>query len=553
MVDILNTLGVGSGIDVKTLAKSLTDTVRVPQQTAIDTKKAAYDAKLSSVGKIMSVATSFGDALKSLGDPAVFQRKPTSSDTSKVSISFVDGKVPPTFSGQVAVQQIATNSSILFPPMSSLDSLLIGSTDTNRTLELFSGSAAAPGALISSVNLAEVKTLPALRDKINEIPGFMASIVQGGTASAPKYYIAVKNGTGASNNFYSTITKTVDGVKSNAAGTGLVLDGTEIIKQGVNAEITVDDVQIISETNSFVDILPGVELTANGTTAVGASVTITSKTDTEVLSSAMATLVSGFNVMMETIKQETKYDLDPKKRGGLANEAAGRQLMNELRSFTTQELAGYDDEIHTLSELGVRTNRNGSLTLDEATFAAVMQRKPDVVEAVLASKKMLTDSRLGVASVTDDVIPGVYTIAKTTSGAWTINDESATLTTGVLTADAGTSAEGLVISIPPLVANSVPSGYSTTLYYGKGLVERFNTMFSNLSDTQSSLQVLSKNSTKSIDTLAKDQSTLDSRMKQVEDRYLVQFARMNAILSEGKNTQESLTSFMEGWRASLKA
>lgn len=553
MVDILNTLGVGSGIDVKTLAKSLTDTVRVPQQTAIDTKKAAYDAKLSSVGKIMSVATSFGDALKSLGDPAVFQRKPTSSDVSKVSISFVDGKVPPTFSGQVAVQQIATNSSILFPPMSSLDSVLIGSTDTNRTLELFSGSAAAPGALISSINLAEVKTLPALRDKINEIPGFMASIVQGGTASAPKYYIAVKNGTGASNNFYSTITKTEGGVKSNATGTGLVLNGTEIIKQGVNAEITVDDVLVVSETNSFVDILPGVELTANATTAVGASVTITSKTDTEVLSSAMATLVSGFNVMMETIKQETKYDLDPKKRGGLANESAGRQLMNELRSFTTQELAGYDDEIHTLAELGVRTNRSGSLSLDEATFAAILQKKPEVVEAVLASKKMLTDSRLGVASVTDDVIPGVYTIEKTISGAWTINDESATLTTGILTADAGTSAEGLVISIPPSVANAAPSGYSTTVYYGKGLVERFNTMFSDLSDAQSSLQVLSTNSTKSIDTLAKDQSTLDSRMKQVEERYLLQFARMNAILSEGKNTQESLTSFMEGWRASLKA
>ena len=437
--------------------------------------------------------------------------------------------------------------------MSSLDSVLIGSTDTNRTLELFSGSAAAPGALISSINLAEVKTLPALRDKINDIPGFMASIVQGGTASAPKYYIAVKNGTGASNNFYSTITKTEGGVKSNATGTGLVLNGTEIIKQGVNAEITVDDVLVVSETNSFVDILPGVELTANATTAVGASVTITSKTDTEVLSSAMATLVSGFNVMMETIKQETKYDLDPKKRGGLANESAGRQLMNELRSFTTQELAGYDDEIHTLAELGVRTNRSGSLSLDEATFAAILQKKPEVVEAVLASKKMLTDSRLGVASVTDDVIPGVYTIEKTISGAWTINDESATLTTGILTADAGTSAEGLVISIPPSVANAVPSGYSTTVYYGKGLVERFNTMFSDLSDAQSSLQVLSTNSTKSIDTLAKDQSTLDSRMKQVEERYLLQFARMNAILSEGKNTQESLTSFMEGWRASLKA
>ena len=38
MVDIVNTLNAGSGIDIKSLAKSLTDTVRAPQQQIIDTK-----------------------------------------------------------------------------------------------------------------------------------------------------------------------------------------------------------------------------------------------------------------------------------------------------------------------------------------------------------------------------------------------------------------------------------------------------------------------------------------------------------------------------------
>ena len=184
MVDILNTLNAGSGVDIKTLAKNLTDTVRVPQQLAIDNRKLSSTAKISSVGKIMSVVEQFSSAATAIGNPQTFQRNPSSSDPTKITMEFTGGSTAPTFTGKVAVNQLASETSILFPPVTSLSANLAGS-DANRTLKLISGTAGSPGSELATIDLKTVNTLPALRDRINQISGFEATIIPGGTKSSP--------------------------------------------------------------------------------------------------------------------------------------------------------------------------------------------------------------------------------------------------------------------------------------------------------------------------------------------------------------------------------
>ena len=203
MVDILNTLNAGSGVDIKTLAKNLTDTVRVPQQLAIDNRKLSSSAKISSVGKIMSVVEQFSSAATAIGNPQTFQRNPSSSDPTKITMEFTGGSTASTFSGKVAVNQLASETSILFPPLTSLSTNLAG-TDANRTLKLISGTAGSPGSELATIDLKTVNTLPALRDRINQIAGFEATIITGGTTSSPSYYIGVKGKAGESNRFFAS-------------------------------------------------------------------------------------------------------------------------------------------------------------------------------------------------------------------------------------------------------------------------------------------------------------------------------------------------------------
>ena len=548
MVDILNTLNAGSGVDIKTLAKNLTDTVRVPQQLAIDNRKLSSTAKISSVGKIMSVVEQFSSAATAIGNPQTFQRNPSSSDPTKITMEFTGGSTAPTFTGKVAVNQLASETSILFPPVTSLSANLAGS-DANRTLKLISGTAGSPGSELATIDLKTVNTLPALRDRINQISGFEATIITGGTTSSPSYYIGVKGKAGESNRFFASVTTNVNGTASNASGGGLVINGAEVIRQGTDAVISVDGVQITSGTNIFNDVLPNVTITAKAVT--NSDVTLSSTYNTVGLSNAMATLVSGYNLMLETIKTETAFNIDPKKRGGLANNASTNGLVSELRRFTTQSIAGFNDGVHTLASLGVRTNRDGSLKLDETAFATALKQTPEIVEAVLASKQQITDSRLSIISATG-VPTGKYQISKDDTGQWKINDSLATLSTGKLTGKAGTSSEGLIISLPPGVEIAAPAGYSTSLYYSKGILERFNDMLKSLKDSQSSIQLVSTNANKSLSDISLEQTKFDAKMKLIEDRYLKQFSQMNSAVSAGNNTRSTLTTFIDSWTAGLK-
>jgi flagellar hook-associated protein 2 len=548
MVDIVNTLNAGSGIDIKSLAKSLADQSKVAQQTIIDSKTSTLEMKVSSVGKIISVVNTFNDALVALGDPQTFHRSPNSSDASKVKIEFSDAKLAPTFSGKVGVEQLATEASLLFPPMTSLDAPLAGA-DANRTLTLRAGSAADPGATIATIDLTNVKTLPALRDRINEIPGYQATIIQGGTASAPKYYLGVKGGMGESSSFFASVTTEVGGVSSPATAGGLILDGTEVTRKGTNARIYVDGVLVESSSNDFANVLPGVKITAAGVTS--SDVTLSSSYNTQALSDALATVVSGFNLMLETVKTETAFNLDPKKRGGLANDPSTKALMGELRRFTTQQIAGYGESSGTLAELGVITNRDGSLKLDENVFARALKEKPELVESVLASKRQVLDTRLSIAGSTN-LAPGKYIVEKTGVKAWTINGQAATLTTGKLTANAGTQAAGLELSLPPGVENAAPTGYKTTVYFGKGMVERLQDMFGQLKSSQSALQKVSTNANRELSDLTTKQADIDAKAKAVEQRYLKQFTLMNSVVSESNNTRTSLKTFIDSWTAGLK-
>jgi len=548
MVDIVNTLNAGAGIDIKSLAKNLTDSVRLPQQAALETRKSALTATISSVGKIMSVVNTFSSAMTAVGNPQSFQRTPASSDPTKVRMDFVDGTTAPTFTGKVAVTRLATETSVLFRPLTSLDDDLAG-TDTNRTLTLMAGDASAPGSALATIDLKLVNTLPALRDRINQIPGFEATIIKGGTEAAPLYYLGMKGKLGEENRFFVTITTTTDDVVSDASGTGFFLNGAEVVRQGNDALIEVDGVQIASTTNDFNDVLPGLTITALATTS--SEVTLSSNYNIQGLSDAMVTIVSGFNLMLETIKTETTTNVDSKTRGGLSNNSAIRSLLGELRRFTTQGIAGFNDGVHTLAELGVRTNRDGSLSLDEVVFARALKQTPDIVEAVLASKKQITDTRLSIVSSTG-AQPGKYQISKSEIGQWKINNELATASAGRLTSQAGSLAEGLIIRLPADLEAAAPVGYSTTVYFSKGLIERLNEMFKSLSNSQSSIQLTSTNASKSLSDITLEQTKLDTKMKAIEDRYLKQFTQMNSIVSAGNNTQSSLKTFIDSRTAGLR-
>jgi flagellar hook-associated protein 2 len=523
-----------------------------------------------------------------------------------------------------------------------------------------------PNVLLS-MDLSASDTLVTVRDKINTISGMTATIVQGGTSSDPLYYLSVKSATGEINNFYADVTAVggttpLDGTDTSnldPVADGLLGNYYSSLTIGQDAKISIDGVSISSSTNVFDKAIPGMTITAVGVTDANTPVTIKSETNTTALTAAINSLVTGYNQVISTMTAEMAYNsTDNTKSGGLANNATARTLVEQLRSFTTQQIQGYDNNVYTLADIGVKTNRDGTLTLDQAAFDAALTTKPDMVAAVMASKQSISDSRLSPGKIDSTAKAGVYTIKKETlspqittvagtasayeaatvafndlaaggyvtvggltftatsamaasnvaaafanlsTGAttgpstglgtysgtltgwstgssnankltflastfgdvtdltsagtslgWTINGEPATLSGMTLTAGATSKATGISVLIPTDLSAAAADGFSATLNYSKGILERFNAMIADATGTSSSLQSLSNTDTKNLSDLDQKQNDLDARMETIRLRYLDQFTRVQTLLTQAKSTQSSLTDFQTAWSNSLK-
>src|SRR3569833_2517071 len=110
---IASTLGVGSGIDIKSRVDSLTAADRAPKDAAIKQREDANTAKISSLAEIANGIDTFASALTGLiGGGSLFSQ-PSVSDSSILSATTVAGTQLGNLSGQIEVVQRAKLQSLL--------------------------------------------------------------------------------------------------------------------------------------------------------------------------------------------------------------------------------------------------------------------------------------------------------------------------------------------------------------------------------------------------------------------------------------------------------
>jgi flagellar hook-associated protein 2 len=122
-------------------------------------------------------------------------------------------------------------------------------------------------------------------------------------------------------------------------------------------------------------------------------VALTSTRPATALSQAMADFVETYNQVYAAAKEQT----DP-ATGDLKTDPAAKALLRSLQGMTTRTLTsgGTAGAPTTLAQLGVSTNRDGTLTLDTNAMNKAMAAYPDEVEAMFATT---SGNALGLNSV----------------------------------------------------------------------------------------------------------------------------------------------------------
>lgn len=376
---IVKTLGSGSGLDTAAIVSGLVDAQFALKNKQLAAKGDALTAQISGIAKLKSGITAFDTALKTLVKGGSLSTQPTSSATGVLTIAATGTAKLAGLSARVNVGRLAAGQA-------ATTNVAVARTAAFREGSL---NVTIGGATTAIAIGAGDATLDGVAAKINAAGlGLTATIVADGAGGR----LTIKSATGAANAF------TIDGADTDPSAAGMSLadlsvganaTGTTIGVQAADAEVTLDGATYTRPSNSIADLIPGarLDLQGLGATTLGASA------PTANLSQAVSDFVSAFNELHTTLAAE----LDP-KNGDLKGDAAGRDLLRSLGSLTTTPLAtGAAGAPRTLADLGIRTERDGALSVDAATLTRALTRYPDAVEAMFADGAGASNGGLSAA------------------------------------------------------------------------------------------------------------------------------------------------------------
>ncbi|WP_299074848.1 flagellar filament capping protein FliD [uncultured Paraglaciecola sp.] len=373
----IQSLGVGSGLDLEGLVTQLLEAERKPKTDALDSKEESVEAEISGLGKLKSKLEDFQKSVDDLrSDENLKGREPTINNpsegvepfTAKASNSALEGDY------HLAVTQLAGGSRI--ETADAVDGGYANSSDT----VLSAGSASLTFKIDASsdaftINLNAGDSLEDLRNAINASDdnfGVTASIIDTGTLDGGAKLVFTSDTTGAGNDLIIVndndvaeldLVSTTD---SSEASTYLAP-----VRSAQNAKATIDGIDVESETNKFENVIENVsfeaselsELNADGVTFKTSKLSI--GYDKEAVEETIREFVTNFNALQAEIKLLTKYgESDLEEDGALAGDSLVRGIQTGINNILFSSVDS--SVLGGLFQIGIELNDQNELEISSS-------------------------------------------------------------------------------------------------------------------------------------------------------------------------------------------
>lgn len=375
---IVNNLGFGSGIDVPGLIRDLAAASREPKVQLFAERIRVNQAKISAVSQARGDLDAFASSLAEVVALGNLQTQPSVSDETVLGAVAAQGTRLGNFAGAIEVTQLARGQTIFsgYSPAAAdpigqgVLTLSVGGTDYPITIDANNDSMTGLAAAINGSG-----------------SGITANIVTDTSGSR----LVLKGTTGLDKAF--TLSSNVGNAPGLDAFAFSGVNGSMTIAQSAqNAEFKLDGLPYSRATNSFSDVIPGVTLTLKKA-APGTEIAVGSKRPTDTIKATIADFVSVFNTLKKDITAA---------RTATGGDQALRTLDLQVGRFIGQSVTSHAS-INSLSDIGISTNRDGSITLDSKKLTAVLASDPDAVEAIFAPTRDATHTE-----ATDPGLSGAF-------------------------------------------------------------------------------------------------------------------------------------------------
>lgn len=401
--------GLGSALDVNAIVAELMQIERRPL-ALLAARETGVRTKLSAYGNLKSSLAALQTAARTLASNATFEaRKASLSDPTLVSVSVAPG-APEGIYG-LEVQSLAQRHTLRSEPLAAGQAVGTGSLriEIGRYRAQPNGDIvfeADPGTPALELTVGAEEAMPAaLRDKINRAGGPVQAslIVEGDTV---RLALAARE-PGLARALRVTVSGDGDGADGDQAGLSRLLFDASVLggvaspthltetRAASDAALAIEGVIVRRATNTIHGAMDGVsfELLRE---APGSPTVLRIVRDSERARAAVEAFVQAYNAALAALRNAR----DREANGSLAGESTLHAVESRLRTLSGARVTTGSPTIASLSDVGVRFQRDGTLVLDRNAFERAISETPAAVAALFGGEN-------GVATRIEQALSGM--------------------------------------------------------------------------------------------------------------------------------------------------
>ncbi|MCY1351775.1 B-type flagellar hook-associated protein 2 [compost metagenome] len=413
--------GIGSGMDIDSIVKAMVTAEQTPKQNQLAKLEKTTTAQFSALGQLKGAISSFQTALAELNSPSQFlARTATSSDSKVATVSASQSAAAGSY--KLEVTQLASSSKVALAAIPAADTKL-----SSGTLTIKVGATDALNISIDSNN----NTLAGIRDAINKAGGTVSASIVTDNAGARLVLSSSKMGDGnditvavanpgnePDTTSLNSLAFTGNAIQPDPEAAQYAPDGAahpdyiaalqdynaagKVVSEAKSAKLTIDGLSITRDSNT-ISTADGASSGIDGVSielkALGSS-TLTVARDQAGVKAKVEKFVEAYNTMMGFINESTKVtivnDTSAPVTGALVGDSTVRALVSAVRNEMVA-LQG-DGAVRVLADLGVTTQKNGTLAIDSDKLGKAISNNFEGVAAYFTGDQGLASRLTGKLS-----------------------------------------------------------------------------------------------------------------------------------------------------------
>ncbi|MFK5913934.1 MAG: flagellar filament capping protein FliD [Woeseiaceae bacterium] len=428
----INAASLGSGLDVRGLVDQLVAAEGGPVTSRLDRKEVNIQEGLTAIGSFKGALIDFQASLAPLKKENAFKSMNANSSNEDI-FTVTSSEQASAGSYDIEIEQLAQSQKLKsstfdseFDPVGT-GTLRFEFGEVNNSSNSFDVNGNVPSQFITIDDTNN--SLRGIQESINQAAiGVRASVINDGSGyrlvlSSEKSglenslrIVVTDDDNNNENNFglskfaYNPVAS-ADTVEGEEVNSDTQIKGKNFVEASAakNAIFSIDGITISNAENTIRDSITGITLTLKKITE-DSSELFKIETETSAIKKSIKSFVTSYNELMTTVNTLTSYNQETRTSGPLSGDSVVRGVTEQIRRALSTSFNGINENLSSLSSIGIDSNRDATLALDEHKLDLALSQHGKEIAHLFSAAVSTSDPKIKVVSEKTPTVDGVFSI-----------------------------------------------------------------------------------------------------------------------------------------------